>query len=559
MSVNPSATTTYTIATLADGTCTAQAVDMSGSAVVTVNPRPGASISYDESPYCPTGRANVTVTGTGGGSYSTQSSDLALNPVTGAIDLAASKPGSYIVTYAFSSAACDNSTAAQIIINSPVDAPTAVGASGCGPGPVALKATGSGGTLKWYSDAGLTAQVGTGPELHDTKLVEHGHLLRDRNQRGRVCQQCQQRSRGDQHSPQCALSHGRGVVRSWTGDTQGNGDRWDAQVVRCESDGTGGNRTELHDTKLVEHGHLLRDRNQRGRVCQQCQQRSRGDQHSPQCALSHGRGVVRSWTGDTQGNGDRWDAQVVFRCESDGTGGNRAELHDTKLVEHGHLLRDRNQRGRVCQQCQQRSRGDQHSPQCALSHGRGVVRSWTGDTQGNGDRWDAQVSSDASLTAQVGTGPSFTTPSLSSTATYYVTETSTAGCVGSASSAVATINSAPNAPLAGGGESCGPGPVPLKATGSGGILKWYSDAGLTVQVGSGPSFTTPNLSGTTTYYVTETSAAGCVSSASSVSPLFEPCRLPRSSRRLHHLLRGRRRYAGCWTLALLAISGATGR
>ena len=87
--------------------------------------------------------------------------------------------------------------------------------------------------------------------------------------------------------------------------------------------------------------------------------------------------------------------------------------------------------------------------------------------------------------------------------------------MGSASSAVATINSAPNAPLASGGESCGPGPVPLKATGSGGILKWYLDAGLTVQVGSGSSFTTPSLSGTTTYYVTETSAAGCASSASS--------------------------------------------
>ena len=48
MSVNPSATTTYTIATLADGTCTAQAADMTGSAVVTVNPRPTAVLSGTE-------------------------------------------------------------------------------------------------------------------------------------------------------------------------------------------------------------------------------------------------------------------------------------------------------------------------------------------------------------------------------------------------------------------------------------------------------------------------------------------------------------------------------
>ena len=45
VSVNPSATTTYTIATLTDGTCAAQGVDLSGSAVVTVNPRPTAVLS----------------------------------------------------------------------------------------------------------------------------------------------------------------------------------------------------------------------------------------------------------------------------------------------------------------------------------------------------------------------------------------------------------------------------------------------------------------------------------------------------------------------------------
>ena len=45
VAVNPSATTTYTIATLVDGTCTAQATDMTGSAVVTVNPRPTAVLS----------------------------------------------------------------------------------------------------------------------------------------------------------------------------------------------------------------------------------------------------------------------------------------------------------------------------------------------------------------------------------------------------------------------------------------------------------------------------------------------------------------------------------
>ena len=97
---------------------------------------------------------------------------------------------------------------------------------------------------------------------------------------------------------------------------------------------------------------------------------------------------------------------------------------------------------------------------------------------------------------------------MSSTATYYVTETSAAGCVSSASSAVAAINTAPNAPSATGAELCGPGPVTLKATGTGGTLKWYSDASLTAQVGTGPSFTTPSLSSTATYYVTENYTGG---------------------------------------------------
>lgn len=40
------------------------------------------------------------------------------------------------------------------------------------------------------------------------------------------------------------------------------------------------------------------------------------------------------------------------------------------------------------------------------------------------------------------------------------------------------------------------------------MLKWYEDATLTRQVATGPNFTTPSLSATTTYYVTETCNTG---------------------------------------------------
>ena len=76
----------------------------------------------------------------------------------------------------------------------------------------------------------------------------------------------------------------------------------------------------------------------------------------------------------------------------------------------------------------------------------------------------------------------------------------------------------PVAPATTGASRCGSGSVSLSASGSGGTLTWYSDAGLTTVVASGTSsYNTPSLSSTTTYYVTETSAGGCVSSASPVT------------------------------------------
>jgi hypothetical protein len=79
-----------------------------------------------------------------------------------------------------------------------------------------------------------------------------------------------------------------------------------------------------------------------------------------------------------------------------------------------------------------------------------------------------------------------------------------------------TDSKCPAAPTTTGASRCGPGSVMLSASGSGGTLKWYSDAGLTNLVNTGPSFTTPSLSATTTYFVTETGATGCVGPAASV-------------------------------------------
>jgi autotransporter-associated beta strand protein len=89
-------------------------------------------------------------------------------------------------------------------------------------------------------------------------------------------------------------------------------------------------------------------------------------------------------------------------------------------------------------------------------------------------------------------------------------------CGDATAQVVVTIGFTPAAPTTVGGGTCGPGVVGLSASGSGGTLKWYSDSGLTTLVNTGPTYG-PIVNATTNYYVTVTSAQGCVSAASPVT------------------------------------------
>lgn len=112
----------------------------------------------------------------------------------------------------------------------------------------------------------------------------------------------------------------------------------------------------------------------------------------------------------------------------------------------------------------------------------------------------------------IGTGTSFTTPSISSTTTYYVQAT-TAGCGNSARTAVvATINSNPTISASTPASRCGTGTVVLSATPSAGTVNWYAASSGGSSIGSGTSFTTPSISSTTTYYAEAVNGA-CVSSS----------------------------------------------
>ena len=106
----------------------------------------------------------------------------------------------------------------------------------------------------------------------------------------------------------------------------------------------------------------------------------------------------------------------------------------------------------------------------------------------------------------------FTTPVISTTTTYYVAARNTStGCVSATRTAViATINAIPTISSTTGASVCVSGTVTLQATTAAGTINWYTASTGGASLGTGTSFTTPNINTTTTYYVDVTSN-GCTS------------------------------------------------
>ena len=117
----------------------------------------------------------------------------------------------------------------------------------------------------------------------------------------------------------------------------------------------------------------------------------------------------------------------------------------------------------------------------------------------------------------VGTGSQFTSPPLTANTSYWV-EASANGCVSPArTKADAVVNPIPVAPtftVNPAGSSITAGGTATIAAFSitpGVIFKWYTTLTGGSAIATGPSFTTPSLNGTTTYYIESTLASGCVS------------------------------------------------
>jgi hypothetical protein len=104
-------TVTYTIA--ASGDCGA----VTTTANVTIINNPSASISYTGTPYCKTASAaNISLTGSSGGTFTSAPAGLTLNSSSGQITPSNSTAGTYTVTYTIAAAGgCNSATATTAV------------------------------------------------------------------------------------------------------------------------------------------------------------------------------------------------------------------------------------------------------------------------------------------------------------------------------------------------------------------------------------------------------------------------------------------------------------
>ncbi|NSW46183.1 MAG: SprB repeat-containing protein, partial [Bacteroidales bacterium] len=129
-----------------------------------------ATISYANN-LCNTGTASVNINGVQGGTFSAVPNNLIINPVTGEIDLTNSAPGSYTITYTYTTNNCNKTTSANVTINPLPTAPTSITASDnniCQTynQPITLTANGgSGTTLAWYLGSCGDTLIGTGNSI----------------------------------------------------------------------------------------------------------------------------------------------------------------------------------------------------------------------------------------------------------------------------------------------------------------------------------------------------------------------------------------------------------
>lgn len=145
--------------------------------------------------------------------------------------------------------------------------------------------------------------------------------------------------------------------------------------------------------------------------------------------------------------------------------------------------------------------------------GSGSVTLTASSATGTTIDWYSQSTGGSVLVGGSGT-TTFNTPTISTTTIYYAsTRNTTTGCVSARIPITATINPLPNNPTVIGDSRCGTGTLTLTAnSGTGETIDWFSASTGGTSIGTGTTFTTPNLTATTTYYAeVKNTTSGCVS------------------------------------------------
>lgn len=113
----------------------------------------------------------------------------------------------------------------------------------------------------------------------------------------------------------------------------------------------------------------------------------------------------------------------------------------------------------------------------------------------------------------LGTGNTYTTPTINATTTYYAD----AGCEINRKAVIATVNKSPDSPTVSSPvDRCGTGTVTLQATSNIGIINWFTNLTGGTSLYTGNSFTITSVSANTTYYA-QASDNGCNSNRTPVN------------------------------------------
>ncbi|PKP18106.1 MAG: hypothetical protein CVU05_14275, partial [Bacteroidetes bacterium HGW-Bacteroidetes-21] len=118
------------------------------------------------------------------------------------------------------------------------------------------------------------------------------------------------------------------------------------------------------------------------------------------------------------------------------------------------------------------------------------------------------------------TGASYTTPALMTSTSFFV-QTTIGGCSGPRTEVEVLTNVQPPAPTVSGITICQNNSTTLTASVSGDVYEWYNAITGGTLLYSGPNYTTPVLSATTTYYV-QTNIFGCLGPRSAVTVTITP-------------------------------------